>query len=375
MSFNKTLYQNANRNNAMMSEYPSGNAPALNGAISSVSGSISDGQTITISGNGFGTNGPANYMFEDFSGGTTGQDATTDNTNFDSISSFWPPIFTDDSRSGGLAARMFRAKTIAPFDYAASINSVTLGAVTEVFKSFSVKIPSGKYFPGSSGGNSGTNTDYSTDSSWKMDWLLGPTSSRNDLITASHVGNGVFYSGGNDLGNLEVLGTNPDWFKFGEWNRMSQWVKAGDSPSVDVGNLYTQIANNVDAITEFNSTPVVFQNAEQGAPFEFNTYNINGWARPATGGSDAAGADIELLYDDIYVAWGSNSAARVELGNAATYESCSDLAICEAGDVNWADGTITATVHEGGLDLTQNTWLFVTLPDNTTRYSFQVVSV
>ena len=106
-------------------------------------------------------------------------------------------------------------------------------------------------------------------------------------------------------------------------------------------------------------------------PYEFNSVNINGWIRSSTGGSDGNGTDISTLYDDIYVAWGDYAAARIELGNAATYAACTDLAICES--LSWADGSLSVKVREGGLILASATWLYVTLPDNITRYSIQVV--
>jgi len=343
--------------------------PVLGNGITSVTGTIADGQTLTIAGLGFGADGPSNYNFNDFSGGTDGIEATTSNTNFDEISPFWPPLFTTDSRSGSLASRFFRQKNGGDLAYAASIQTVNLGAVTEVFKSFAVKVPAGKYFPGAGGGNAGTNADYSTSSSWKMDWLLGPDSATNDLITATHIGHGQWVSGGNDLGNLEALGADPTWWKWNAWNRMTQWAKAGAIPQTNAGNLYTQIANGVDAITEFSSTPVIFATGQ--APYVWNDYHINGWSN-----SDGSNnANVELIYDDCYIAWGDNSAARVELGNAATYTACTDLAICETSNANWSNGTLTTTAREGGLNLAANTWLFVTLPDNVTRYSYQVVTV
>ena len=347
--------------------------------IGMVTGSIVNGQTVTISGNGFGA-GPTVVMFEDFSSGIDGQDATIGTTNFDDISSFWPPIFTADSRSGSLSARMFRGKTSNATDYSASINKVNLGAVTEVFVSFAIKTPTGKYFPGTNGGNSGTNADYS-DSSWKTAWLLGDgsladppksDSGTNDLVIPSNIGSGIWSMQGNDLGELLTLGgTSPAWWNWNQWNRMSSWIKAGDVPNLDIGNAWFQVANTRDALAEYAGNPVVFANG--GQDYKWHSINFAGWIRPGVGGSDGTGADIECLYDDIYVAAGPNAAARVELGNASSYDQCTDLAICDS--TTWTNSSITVNCREGGLNLSQNTWLYVTLADNTTRYSYQVVSV
>lgn len=357
-----------NADGSKNSSYPAGDKPA---GITSVSGTIADGQTLTVSGFEFGANGPSNYMFEDFSAGTNGADVTTSNSNFDTTSQYYPATFTTDSRSGSLAAQMNNNKNISPNDMAASVNSVDLTSTTEVFKSFAVKVPSGAYFPGTNGGNSGTNADYPSDSSWKMDWLLGPDAVTNDLITLSHIGGGIWATGGNDLGTLRNYGTDPTWWKWANWNRITQYVKAGATPQTDAGVMYTQIANGQEAITEFNDNPVVFANGQ--SPYHFTQWNINGWIRPDAGGSDGAGTGVSTLYDDIYVAWGDYAAARVELGDASTYESCTNLAVCEVS--SWSNTSISTVCRSGGLNLSANTWLFVTLPNNTTRYSYQVVTV
>jgi hypothetical protein len=345
--------------------YDSSNLAGVLG-ISNVTGTIADGQTITISGGGFGL-GPTNTISEFFDGGATGQDITGANSNFDTPNAIYPATFDTDSRSGTHSANMVSLAS----GVVGSINGFNLGSTTEVFVTYAFKVPSGAYFPGIDGGNTGTNSDYSSDSSWKMNWLLGPDSTTNDMISLSHVGGGIWHTGGNALGLIKNWGTDPTWFKWGGWNRVDQWFKAGATPNVDQGNFYTRITNDGVDSFEFSDTPVIF--ASGSAPYEWNSINFAGWMRNDLGGSNSLGAGVKYLYDDIYVAWGDNAAARVELGNNSVYENCTSLAICDSG--LWADGSITATCREGGLDLAQNTWLFVTLADNTTHYGIQVVNV
>ena len=346
--------------------------PVTENGITSVTGTIADGQTVNINGGGFGADGPANYMFEDFSLGTDGQDATLLTTNFDSLHVSYPPIFTSDARRpGGMAARMFRESKDTPGAYAACIGVYTgMAGANSVFSCYSIRVPTGKYIAGANGGNSGTNADYPTSASWKTNWWIGVNSfSTNDLISISLIPNGRWVTGGNSFGNLDDFGTDPTWWKWNKWHRILQWAKPGAIPQTDPGILYTQIANGEEAITEFNATPVIFGNG--APPYNFQEYHINGWNDP----SGSNNADVRSDYADLYHAWGGNECARVELGDASTYAACTDLAICEAADVNWANSSIEITVRQGGLDFAANTWLFVTLPDNTTRYSYQVVTV
>jgi len=145
---------------------------------------------------------------------------------------------------------------------------------------------------------------------------------------------------------------------------MTSWVKAGDIPNVDAGDLYFQVANAEAAIFEDVSNPVIFANGTP--PNGWTQLNIGGWARERT-----TQGGVKVLYDDVYVAWGANSAARVELGNASTYAACTDLAVCDR--TSWSSNEIIANCREGGLNLANPTWLYVITSDNTTIYSKQVV--
>ena len=355
---------------------------ASSDGITSVSGVRADGEVNTISGLGFGDNGPSSSMFENFSGGTDGAEVTTLNSNFDEVNDFYRTKFTSDSRSGSLSGSMYQSKNQAPFDIAATINTVNFGApgsgVVEYFTSFAIKVPSGSYFPGIGGGNAGNNSDYPNDSALKTNWMQGPDQFRNDMVSLSHVGNGHWLVTSNDLGTFIDAGTNPTWWKWGGWVKISLWVKSGADPRNDAGEVYLQITNGVDPIYEFTSTPVIFGAAgttgDGLSPYEFNYDRTVGWIKPGVGGSDGAGAGVTVLFDDIYKSWGANSAARVELGDADTYAGCTDTALCEVEDINWSDGTIVFTAREGGLNLSANTWVYVILPDNSTIYSFQWVT-
>lgn len=349
--------------------YPAGNAPFGGGNAAlgwSAPSGLSQGSSISLTTDGanpFGT-GPTNVFYEDYSGVTVGTEVTTLNSNYDSVSDFVRAIGDSDARSGGVAASTFQQHSTV-LDYRSASANVDLTSATEVFLSYAVKVPSGSNFPGNDGGSSGTNADYSTDSSWKTSWLYDGATNNDDLVTPSHVGGGIWHHAGNDLGVLKNWGTDPTWWSWGNWNRLTTWVKAGATPNVDAGNLYFQVANGTGSIFEDSSTPVVF--ASGTAPYQFVTWNAHGWQRDR-----ATLGNVKTLYDTVYAAWGANSAARVELGDNATYSSCTDLHVQHVTPLNWATGQIDWNIDYGPFSQSQDLWLHVTREDNSTRYSIQV---
>ena len=354
----------------------SGGTAAL--AWSAPSG-LSQGSSISLATDGtnpFGT-GPTNVKYEDFESLTAGtRMETTANTIFDTVSPFWSaPIENDIARSGNNSAK-FTAPKESDSSIGASINFIDFtGGTDEVFISYAVQVPSGAYMVGANGGNSGTNADYSNDSAWKTAWLLGP--SRNDglcdLVLATLVGD-TWTMQGNDLGTILTLGPDaPSWWKFANWNRMSAFLKAGATPQTDAGNAYFQIANGQEAITEYSGTPVIFANANSASEdfidYKWYAMSINGWMRDGVGGSDGAGAGIDTRYDDIYVSWGANAAARVELGDNAVYTSCTNLHIQYVTPANWATGQLDFDIDYGPFSPSDSLWLHITLENNSTRYA------
>ena len=340
------------------------------------SGTLADGETLTITTDGtnpFGA-GPTNVRFENFDGLglTAGDDITSLNSEFDEHNVYYEALATADARSPGFAMSGIDESVQYP-----ATRTLLFGApATEVYISYATKIPTGKYFPGTTGaGNSGTDADYPSDSSWKIVWLLDNASDANDLCIPSHIGsNGLWSLSGNGAGikldSNDLGGKAPSWFGHNSWTRISSHIKAGATPNVDLGEAYFSATNGSLPIFEVKKDVVIFEGANVQAPYQFQKLNITGWCRSKSGGSDGLGADVQFLFDDIYLATGANAAARIEIGNAATYSACTDLAICKPE--SWANGEITATIKAGAFALTEQLWLHITLADNTTRYSVQV---
>jgi len=85
-------------------------AIATSATISSVSGPIFNGQSITVSGSDFGTNGPSVLLFDDFENGTDGNNISTGVSpnigTWDNIQTASNTEYSSsDKISGNLAAR------------------------------------------------------------------------------------------------------------------------------------------------------------------------------------------------------------------------------------------------------------------------------
>ena len=347
----------------------SGGTAAL--AWSAPSG-ITQGSSVSLTTDGtnpFG-DGPTNVLYESYGNGTLGSDVDLGNTIFDDTVHGHSVRATRvaDSRSGSFAASVYKETNPGS---GTPWNGTSLEAnfipATEVFVSHAAKVPSGANFPGDNGGNSGTDADYSFDSSWKTSWLTdGETVGANDICLPTHTGSGIWQCAGNDLNPAFYnSGANPTWWKWGEWHRFSTYMKAGDTPNVDTGDFYFQVANGQEAITEVSTNPIIFANGT--APYQWSEFRITGWIRER---ADQGG--VVVLSDDVYISTGDRAAARVELGDNAVYSNCTDLHVQYVTPTDWATGQIDFNLDYGPFNPSASLWLHITREDNSTRYSIQV---
>ena len=163
----------------------------------------------------------------------------------------------------------------------------------------------------------------------------------------------------NDLG-----GFDPTWWTFGEWNRMTTWMKAGATPETDAGNFMFQGMSETGGQLTTTSTNAIFQGGT--APYEWKSINIAGWARETNTTDTPDIVDAQILYDDIYFAWGDNAAARVEIGDNSDYSSCTILSVCDAiqNKPAWTDEILTVNLRQANLNFVNPVYLFVFDKDN-----------
>ena len=90
----------------------------------------------------------------------------------------------------------------------------------------------------------------------------------------------------------------------------------------------------------------------QGGTEQFDHLNVPGWIR--TGGDEA----VRPHYDDLYFAAGPGAAARVELGDAEDYASCTNLVM--AVPLRWTDTELEVRLH-GNRDMAsfEGAWIHI----------------
>lgn len=329
-------------------------------AVTSISGTIGDGQQVTITGSGFGSTGPTVVLFDDFEkgGGATGAAIPLTSPSVGSWTQYGQdrgrPRYSTFARSGTHGWRASDATQDLNKDDSNRIGQFlqVLGtSFSEAFISYAVGLPPNSTFPGSS-----TVGRFPGVSAWKMTWFYdGATGygadGKADLCVPTF--GGAFLIGGNDGNAVSqdewFAGMGQDWFSFTKWTRISSWLHNGST----VGT-YFQSVNEDKGYKEKNwagRSPF-----PSGASTKWDRITIPGW----WGNGD--NANNQITYDDVYLAIGPNAAARIEIGDSATYNTAKRLAI--STPTSWSNGSITANLRMGPFLSTDTLYLFVVDANN-----------
>lgn len=310
-------------------------------SVSGVSGTITTGNSITITGANFGS-GPTVVFFDDFELGTNG--ATLMTGAGSARVGQWAVrsgdvTYSNASRvSGNLAFRADMANTWL------SYGEIQFGVqTTEVFYSWWKYIPAGDNWPGE-GSTDGVN--------WKNIWIMRSGTADNDLCTPVLQDAAVSWVWfGNNTGDLGT-GTPSNWMSRetltqdvkGQWHRNWLWLK-GDPTQTGQGGwrYYVLRADGAPLIHYRDNANILLS----GGWWE--RIRINGYGRQT--------ANSHPMFDDVYVARGANARARVEIGNANTYSASTDLTILVP--TSWTSNSITATAYLGRFTAGQNAYLYV----------------
>lgn len=313
--------------------------------VNSATGTMSDGNSIVITGSSFGS-GPSVVLFDNFNaGGSAGDDVDTTATigTWTYSNPSYKPRFDAIGRGGtGLSN--------CPIDYAHNTIGNALVAsltnATEVMISFAIKIPTGSSMPTAAAPETMPSV-----SAWKMMWLEGNivTIAANDDIVLPTVIATQIIASGNDLQpkkstayieNGTRTGGLYSWWSWSNWMRMTFWLNG------TTGQMYWQVATDGEGISTAYSGiftvdgSTIFDGVQGEADPSPEQWDIIyfPWVNTLIEGNKA-------LYDDIYIAQGANSLARVEIGDAATYSACTNLAIITP--TAWSATEITATLRGG----------------------------
>lgn len=310
--------------------------------------------TITIQGAGFG-NGPNIALFDDFNNQTSGAPIVLNKSALigkwiNSTSYSAVPNIVDYGK--GKAFQVYGGASPNGASIA-QIETVFNPKVSNIFVSYSVVVPEGKFFAGSS-----VDYEFPTVSSWKFTWIADSpkaisSQTLHNVCTPTHGGNGSFLLAGNSV-NYGWLSIANSW----SWHTKN-YISYGtlpstSSPQQEPGKIFFQLTGKANAplIYEKNDAPIF----PASNTTSFDRIKFPGWF----GNGDTS--NFDAYYDDIYVATGENAFARVELSNAATVtKSTINLTM---PITSWSDTTIEAKMHKEHLS-NNSLKLFVRVHDKS----------
>jgi hypothetical protein len=324
-------------------------------AVTSVTGTVSNAQSVTIAGSDFGANGPTVLLFDDFEGGSNGNQLATNLAPLGSWAGTYSGQYTSYSNANKVSGSLGARFDITTYNSATENHPVIYFQAASAFDSFFIAywsmLPAGNTFPGD--GYGGAN--------WKEVWVA-----KDDVVNDADLcvmGNGWtwYHWFGNDP--YHDTYDSPSWTftkVAGRWDRYSWWTKGSTSND---GATSISITNTNGTTTAWEKTGV--QTLNTGDSGKRRQVYLNGYVRTTP--------NSYPTFDDVYIATGEYAQARVEIGDNATYASCTKMALCTtpAGTSGWGDTSITCTVRQASFTAGDTGYIFVTKADgarNNTGY-------
>lgn len=352
--------------------------------VSSVSGTISDGQSLIVYGSSFGATGPTVVMFDDFEGGTNGNSLSL---NLAKVGA-WSSLNGNPARSIYSSTNKISGNLSARFEMPdGDISNPAIGVETgSTFNSFYASwwsmIPAGNVFPGT-GHQDGKNWKQvwaATDSwaggdtgLWENDFDWISWGSNQFPTTADHYSywNGTDWTRENLSGSPSrtTIALKPDYvgegasIQAGQWARWQMWRKG--SPDPDIGRqVVWQTKPNTGTVKYRDNLEATFASSAN-----INTndrISVNAYMRETPASSGIS----QPTWDDVYLAVGEYAQARVEIGNASTYTACTQLTVVTP--TSWSDSSIVGVVRQGAFADGATAYLYVIDADGGISSSRQV---
>lgn len=374
--------------------------PGVGLGASGVTGTIEDDGQVTIAWdgvNGFGATGPSLDVFDDFRTGPDDavialDDAEVGTWTVSTSVAAHSPKYTDaEARSKGFSFSGFGPHDDfpSPSTYHRRGIKKLFTDTNEFFISYAIKIPN--WHPGALASRGESQQEFPDISAWKVVWVsdsdgLDPpvnagttVDGRTDVIYLSNIGRraggtpgqrfiaSISGNDGNIPWDLNAFNTNLDeddpaawgfsdtgWWSWSEWMRYSFWVKADlTDADVNAGDAYYQVVTLGHGMEEGATSGEPVFNGSNSETVNFAQFNA--FFQP----SEEA---MTFFMDDFYLATGAGAAARVEIGNNATYSSCSDLAMCTIN--SWSNTSISCTLRAGAFADFTNLYIHIHDADN-----------
>jgi hypothetical protein len=303
--------------------------------ISSFSGSISDNQSVTVSGSGFGSNSlTIQNLNSNIEAGTVGQKVSLPaNWSYvDDGGGFIAPRYSNAQAHNGIKSILVRTDA----DNWGSVFRYDGGVINSgesIYVSFWVK-----FYQTSGWGQ------------WKI-WRLSSIQSSSDNhpeITFFDWMTGPDCNGMKQLyiratGNEDSIYLNNAYVPCSDWTRIEYYAVASDIGQSD-GQFYYWIHPPGSIITAYSNNAIeTYSDSGKWRYLHFGHYFGNGFA--------VAGA----YFDDVFVQYGTQ--ARVEIGDASTWRACThrEIQIPSA----WSANSITFTTNQGSFTNGQTAYLYV----------------
>ncbi|HQI75021.1 MAG TPA: hypothetical protein PK384_00780 [Candidatus Latescibacteria bacterium] len=311
-----------------------------------------NGNTIKVGGNGFGHHGPTVAVFDDFEKGSDGKvtaigPGSAQVGTWDTIADILVPKYSNAFAHSGSLSNMSDWSDHGAHEGGRWIGKMLPGGVTDIYFSWWAYVPVNRAIPGA-------NTPWGPN--WKLFWIYHHPWPASDyvftLMTDSlPVGNppraDYFLMAAADDRNAPMRANfdtryGPSTFIKGRWNRWEVYMKGSTSNGtlqaweMNGGVKRTQIASRNGVVTIH-------------AGELWDNLHFPGYGR--------GDKNSQTYYDDIYVATGPGAMARVEIGNAAKYTECTNLAVITP--TFWSDTTIEATVRQGSFRVGEAAFIFV----------------
>jgi lysophospholipase L1-like esterase len=312
-------------------------------------GTIADGENITIPGSNNGS-GPTVHFFDDFESGTVGQPIKTgpgsakigEWKTFTLGSGYTDTTYYSNTHQVS-GTKSFQSRyDLYTWNTNKYNRSMSIPSATQIYVSWYQLLPSEDNWPG----------EHSvSEANWKSPWLLSATGT-SDYTPVVGSDSGTF----SIFGNAHDRIPEPDAYEYfnfkrkkGVWQRESMWVKGSTTISSLDGAFKYWMADGTTPIT-LHKDKVNINTMENG-----DTWGLLNFSYGRIGQQD--GKMSRPSYDDIYVAVGPNAQARVEVGNASIYTNCTKFATFTP--ITWGASSITAQVNNGPFKAGDSAWLFV----------------
>jgi len=302
-------------------------------SITNVSGTVSHGQSINISGSGFGTKTPAApILWETFDDGMNGANISTGGK--------WSPYAGDGARynnsqpySGEFSAYNYvQYGDSHPAGFSTSYYMLPFATDT-IYYSFMFRHVGTRYTTG-------------VDKNWRIN--TGNNHYRGDGMIALSDGY-IFYTSGNtDIFPSDDYGTGryfsePEYGS-STWTRHQTFVKYSTPAGTSNGYIWAAVGNQQKTFANIINRPIGY--SYQVTNVLLGLMHDQGSLKP--------GEYHHMYIDDVYI---DNTLSRVELGNASTWTACTirEVQIPSA----WTNTTISVTVNRGSFRESDGSWLYV----------------